>query len=179
MPTIEVQVRRISVVSSRPYEEVVRTLTATIGQPDMQAFHTAIVEAWTVAELEEVIHGAVGPSGLMEFARYDAGAVLRKEWDGQEPRILRLVVGNPLIMKEMARTVPDAASYAPVTILIDERADGVHLSYDLMASLIAPYGSQVALAIARDLDAKVERLLETAAQQQTPAVEASRTSPGS
>jgi hypothetical protein len=67
-------------------------------------------------------------------------------------------------MKEMARTVPDAASYAPVTILVDERADGVHLSYDSMASFIAPYGSQAALVVARDLDAKVERLLETAAR---------------
>jgi hypothetical protein len=30
-------------------------------------------------------------------------------------------------MKEMAKTVPDADSYAPITILVDERADGVHL----------------------------------------------------
>jgi hypothetical protein len=67
-------------------------------------------------------------------------------------------------MKEMAKSVPDAASYAPVTILVDERADGVHLSYDSMASLIAPYGSQAALAVARDLDAKIETLLQKAAQ---------------
>jgi hypothetical protein len=33
-----------------------------------------------------------------------------------------------------------------------------------MASLIAPYGIQAALAIARDLDAKIERLIETAAR---------------
>jgi hypothetical protein len=66
-------------------------------------------------------------------------------------------------MKEMARTVPDAASYAPVTILVDERADGVHLSYDSMASLIAPYGSQAALLVAKDLDAKIGNLLKTAA----------------
>lgn len=31
MPTIEFQVRRFSVVSSRPFEEIVRRLTATIG----------------------------------------------------------------------------------------------------------------------------------------------------
>jgi hypothetical protein len=67
-------------------------------------------------------------------------------------------------MKEMAKAVPDAAAYAPITILIDERADGVHLSYDSMASLIAPYGSEPALAVARDLDAKIEALLETAAR---------------
>jgi hypothetical protein len=164
MPTIEVTVRRVSVVSSRPFNEIVRRLTATIGRPDMNAFHKALAAATTLAELEEVVRGSVGPSDLMEFARYDSGDVLRKERDGQGPQLLRLVVGNPLIMKEMARTVPDAASYAPVTILVDERDDGVHLSYDSMASLLAPYGSPASLAVARDLDAKIERLLETAAQ---------------
>src|SRR4029453_3848541 len=101
---------------------------------------------------------------LMEFVRFDAGEVLRKERGRQGPRILRLVVGNPFIMKEMAKTVPDAAAYARVTILVDERADGVHLSYDSMASLLAPYGSETALAVARDLDAKVLGLLEAAAR---------------
>ncbi len=164
MSTVEIPVRRFSVVSSRPFEEIVRSLTATIGHPDMNAFHSAIAAARTVADLEEVVHGAIGSSDLMEFVRFDAGEVLRKERGGQEPKILRLVVGNPLIMKEMAKTVPDAASYAPVTILVDERADGVHLSYDSMASLIAPYGSETALAVARDLDAKIEILLKTSAQ---------------
>ena len=164
MSTVEVQVRRFSVVSSRPFDEVVSRLTTTIGHPDMNAFHTAIVAAMTVADLEEVVQGAIGSSELMEFARYDAGEVLRKEGGGQGPKILRLVVGNPIIMKAMAKTVPEAAAYAPVTILIDERADGVHLSYDSMASLIAPYGSQAALAVAKDLDAKVESLLEMAAR---------------
>ena len=41
MPTIEVQLRRVSVVSSRPFDEVVRRLTATIGRPDLNAFHDA------------------------------------------------------------------------------------------------------------------------------------------
>lgn len=74
-------------------------------------------------------------------------------------QILRLVIGNPLIMREMARHVPDAGSYAPVTVLIDERQDGVHLSYDRMASLLAPYRNSEALKVARDLDAKIEALL--------------------
>jgi uncharacterized protein (DUF302 family) len=164
MPTIDVQLRRVSVVSSRPFEEIVGRLTATIGRPDMKAFHNAVAAATTVADLEEVVHGAIGSSDLMEFVRFDAGEVLRKERNGKGPKILRLVVGNPLIMKEMARTVPDAAAYAPITILVDERRDGVHLSYDSMASLLAPYGSQAALLVARDLDTKIEGLLETAAR---------------
>jgi len=55
-------------------------------------------------------------------------------------------------------------AYAPVTILINERTDGVHLSYDLMESLLASYGSKAALEVARELDEKIERLLELVSQ---------------
>lgn len=41
-------------------------------------------------------------------------------------------------------------------------AFSVHLSYDTMESLLAPYQNESALKVARDLDAKVEGLLETA-----------------
>ena len=164
MPVRHVLVRRVSVISPRPFAEVVRRLTATIGQPDMTVFRAALAAAATVGDLEDVVHAAIGSSELMEFVRFDEGQVLRKGRSSDSPRILRLVVGNPLIMKEMVGAVPDAASYAPITILVDERADGVHLTYDTMASLIAPYGNPSALAVARDLDARIEGLLEAAAR---------------
>jgi uncharacterized protein (DUF302 family) len=66
-------------------------------------------------------------------------------------------------MKQMLERSPDAGSYAPVTILVDERADGVRLTYDRMASFLAPYGNDEALKVARDLDAKIETLLTKAA----------------
>jgi hypothetical protein len=163
MRSIEVKVLRISVVSSRPFDETVRALTATIGRPDPGAFHRALLAATSAAELERVVEGAVGSSDLMEFVRFDAGEVLRKDTGGQGPRSLRLVVGNPVIMKKMAELVPDAAAYAPVTILVDERADGVHLSYDSLESVLAPYEVPEAAAVARALDAKIVSLLETAA----------------
>ena len=62
-------------------------------------------------------------------------------------------------MKEMVRHVPDAGSYAPVTILVDERPDGVHVSYDKTESYLQPYGSSEALTVARNLDAKILGLL--------------------
>jgi uncharacterized protein (DUF302 family) len=164
MPTIKVELRRVSVISARPFDEIVRRLMGTIGRPDITAFHNAMMMATTVADLEKVVQGAIGSSGLMEFVRFDAGEVLRKERNGPSPRILRLVVGNPLLMKEMATVVPDAAAYAPVTVLVDERGDGVHLSYDSMASLLAPYGSEAALVVARHLDTTIEDLLEAAAR---------------
>jgi uncharacterized protein (DUF302 family) len=159
----EIQVERFSVVSSRSFDEVVASLNQKIGHPDMVAFRTSISEAQTESALEVTVQRAVGPSGLMEFAHFDLGEVLRKESGAATPRSLRLVLGNPLIMKQMVKFAPDAGSYAPVTILIDERPDGVHLSYDRMASFLASYGSSEALRVARDLDSKVEGLLTAAA----------------
>ena len=138
-------------------------LDAAIGHPDMNLFRRDVNAAKTYAELEDIVRKAVGSSDLMEFTRFDLGEILRKEHGTTAPRSLRLVAGNPLIMKQMVKHLPDAGSYAPVTILIDERPDGVHLSYDRMASLLAPYESAEALSVARDLDSKVEALLNRAA----------------
>ena len=93
----------------------------------------------------------------------DHGAILRKESGREAPKMIRFVIGNPLIMKEMVKHVPDAGSYAPVTVLVDERADGVHLSYDRMVSFLTPYGNREALEVAQNLDKKIENLLRQAA----------------
>jgi uncharacterized protein (DUF302 family) len=163
VPTIQIAVQRYSVVSSRPFESVVAKLAGAVNHPEMSAFTRDVTEAKTYAELEQVIHKAVGPFGLMEFVRFNMGEILRKERGTAAPRILRLVIGNPLIMKQMAVHVPDAASYAPVTVLVDERPDGVHVSYDRMAGYLAPYGNAEALKVAQELDARIEALLAAAA----------------
>jgi uncharacterized protein (DUF302 family) len=159
----EVKVERVSVISSKAFEDVVAALERAIGRPDLTAFGKEMAAAKTFADVEKVVQAAVGSSGFMEFARMDLGAVLRKRNGASARQCLRLIVGNPVIMSRMVEHVPDAGSYAPVTILVDERADGVHLSYDRMASFLAGYGSPEALAVARELDAKVERLLAAAA----------------
>jgi uncharacterized protein (DUF302 family) len=158
-----VLVDRFSVVSSKPFLEIVAGIDAAIGHPEMREFGKSVDETHSWRELEEFVHGIIGPSGFMEFARFDLGRVLEKVQGPSAPKILRIVIGNPLIAKEMVRHVHDAASYAPVSILIDERADGVHLSYDRMASYLAPYGNDGALEVARSLDLKVESLLASVA----------------
>jgi uncharacterized protein (DUF302 family) len=163
MATRQIAVQRFSVTSSKSFGDVVKALEGAIGHPDMSALRKNIASAKTFADVETVVHKAVGPSGFMEFTRFDLGEILQKERGGQAPQSLRLVIGNPLIMKQMVEHVPDAGSYAPVTILADERSDGVPLSYDRMASFLTSYGSPEALRVARELDAKVEALLTAAA----------------
>jgi uncharacterized protein (DUF302 family) len=158
-----VNVQRFSVISSKPFKDVVAKLDAGVGHPNMAAFRSDVTSAKTFAELETVVQKVIGTAGLMEFARFDLGEVLRKKLGERVPKSLRLVIGNPVVMAQMVEHVPDAGSYAPVTILVDERSDGVHLSYDKMASFLSPYGSPEALKAAKDLDTKIETLLTTAA----------------
>jgi len=159
----KVEMERFTVISARPFDEIVAAIKASIGNPNMAEFVKSTQEAKSATDLEVAIQPVLGRTGLMLFVEFDQGMILRKGTDRHGSRIIRLVVGNPLIMKDMAKHVPDAGSYAPVTVLVDERADGVHLSYDRMASLLAPHGNNEALKVARDLDAKVEDLLRQAA----------------
>jgi uncharacterized protein (DUF302 family) len=140
----------------------VAALKAGVGRLDLIDFAKVSASPGPFTELEKVINRDMGKTGLMLFLEFDHGAVLRKETGLDRPKLVRLVIGNPLVMKEMARHVPDAGSYAPVTILIDERSDGVHLSYDKMASLLASYGNPDASRVAQELDQKVEKLIADA-----------------
>jgi len=164
VPTKQITVERFSVVSAKPFAEVVRAIEAQVGHPDIHQFYEAIQAAEDDQALQRVVNLAIGPSDLMEFISLDHGVVLRRGLGPGAPNVMRLLIGNPLIMRKMVKHVSDAGSYAPVTILIDERADGVHLSYDRMAGLIAPYENAEALEVARALDNKVEGLLVEAAQ---------------
>lgn len=163
MGLTQISIHRFSVTSARPFESVIEAIDAVVSHPDMSRFSKEVSAPTTWAATEMVLGRMLGSSGFMEFIRFDLGAVLRKESGQAGPKIVRLVIGNPMVMMEMAKHVPDTGSYAPVSVLVDERADGIHLSYDTMASLLAPYGNAAALEVARALDSKVEKLLTEAA----------------
>jgi uncharacterized protein (DUF302 family) len=99
----------------------------------------------------------------MKFLRLDLGGVMRRDPEAKAFKIVRIIAGNPLIMKRMVEHVPDAGSYAPVTILVYESQGKVHLCYDSMASLLTRYQNEAALEVAKELDAQVIRLLMDAA----------------
>jgi len=163
MATRQISFQRSSVTSVKPFESVVAALNAALGHPDMGEFARKIASTKNYGEMESVVQPMLGKYGLMEFIHFDVGMVLARAQGSGAPKSLRLVIGNPLTMQAMTRHVPDAASYAPVTVLIDERPVGVQLSYDTMASLLAPYGNTEALRVARELDDRVGQLIAEAA----------------
>src|SRR6202166_1653227 len=159
----KIEMERFSLTTSKRFDEVISSVNAGIGHPDMAELGRSTHEAHSFAELKSAVEKGLSEAGLMLFMHLDHGAVLRKETGRDTPRIIRFIIGNPLIMKETAKQVPEAGSYAPVTVLVDERADGVHLSYDRMATFLAPYANPAALDVARELDRKIEKILQQAA----------------
>lgn len=159
-----VEVRRVTVTSTQPFDDVVAAVYAGLGRvPD---FGQAVRDWYTARDRDEfdaAVEPMAGSSGLLEFISLDLGAVLAIRDPARSSRLLRIIAGNPVTMSKMTATMRDAGSYAPVTILIAERPDGVTLSYDRVASAIAPYAGNEASAIAEALDDSVLTLLRDAA----------------
>ncbi|MET0456279.1 MAG: DUF302 domain-containing protein [Mycobacterium sp.] len=159
-----VPIRRVTVSSTRPFDDVVADVYGGLGRvPDFHEF----VQRWKTAggrdELDAMVAAVAGSSGLIEFLSLDHGEVLRTRAPERARRLLRVIAGNPVTMSKMTATAPDAGSYAPITILIAERDDGTTLSYDRVESLIAPYRSDEASTVAAALDESVVALLRHAA----------------
>jgi uncharacterized protein (DUF302 family) len=159
-----VPIQRVTVRSERPFDDVTAAVYAGLG---MVEHFDGLIRRWSAAkdraEFDAIVDPIAGSSGLIEFVSYNLGAVLAIRDPDHSRRMLRIVAGNPVTMSKMTATAPDAGSYAPVTILIMERDGGVTLSYDRVASAIAPYAGQDALDVATALDAAVLTLLRDAA----------------
>jgi NAD(P)-dependent dehydrogenase (short-subunit alcohol dehydrogenase family) len=65
--TKQITVERFSVVSAKPFTEVVRAIEAQVGHPDIKQFYEGIREAEDDQELQRVVNEAIGPRDLMEF----------------------------------------------------------------------------------------------------------------
>jgi uncharacterized protein (DUF302 family) len=146
-------IRRVTVTSAHSFDDVVAAVYAGLAR--IGNFAAALAD-WRNAPDRESFDAAVqpltGPSGLIEFLSLDHGAAVTVRYPDRGYRLLRIIAGNPVTMSTMTVTTPDAGSYAPVTILIAERPRGVTLSYDRVASAIAPYGNAEASAVAASLD---------------------------
>jgi uncharacterized protein (DUF302 family) len=162
MRVTQVIVERVSMPSNKPFESVLAAIRGGIGHPDMNKLWEEIWSAESFQKAETIVTAVLGPTGLMQFAEFNDGEFIRKDRGAGTPQAMRLLIGNPLIMKRMTELVPDAAAYAPVTVLIDEREGKVQVSYDRMASLLSVYRNAGATKIAEGLDAKIETLIANA-----------------
>jgi len=160
---LDVSMRRHVFDSERPFSSVLDGIFDGISQPDIGLLFSKLAASTSYEQYSALVREAQGSAGLMQFLQLDLDSVLTLDpqapgWTGR--RLVRLIAGNPVTMGEMTRHVADAGSYAPVTILIQERpGGGTRVAYDTVASAIAPYHDAAASQVAEQLDAEVLGLL--------------------
>jgi uncharacterized protein (DUF302 family) len=161
METVHAQIERLCFTSTKAFEDVLAGLYRGISKPNFDELKQRLEKAHDLAEFAQIVKKAVGSAGLLEFLHLDLGAALRVGSSGSY-RMIRIIAGNPMIMRSMTQSAPAAGSYAPVTILIYQFGGDVRVCYDTLSSLLAAYDSPEARQIAQDLDNKVVRLIESA-----------------
>jgi uncharacterized protein (DUF302 family) len=157
-------VRRYVIVSDRPFQDVMDAIYTGISRPDIGALFHQLAAATSHEQFSALVAQAQGSAGLMRFLELKLDNALAL--DPQAPdksRLTRLIAGNPVTMGEMTRTLPDAGSYAPVTILVQELpGGGTRIAYDSVVSAIEGYGDPASLKVAERLDDEVLTLLRGA-----------------
>lgn len=146
--------------SAKTYDELVTALLADIGEKPVPIndFATA-ADDWQ--SYQRLVEPHVGPSGFMLFGLFDHGAWIKKA--GIKRKVLRVILGNPLIAITMLRHDVTAGLFAPVEVLlVDEREGHSSLTYVKPSSLMVldtgPAHNPELLSAAKDLDAKLAAL---------------------
>ncbi len=147
---------RVHLGSAMSFEDVVAALLDDVGdKPVPIDDFAARFESWEAYEREVQSH--VGPSGFMLFATLDHGAWIRKT--GIDRKVLRVVIGNPLIAITMLRHDVTAGLFAPVELLItEEQHDRSSLTYVVPSSLMVVDENKPLREAALALDAKLAAL---------------------
>ena len=163
---LEVLVRRHVFDTDRPFADVLDGVFGGISQPDIGLLFSKLAASTSYEEFSSLVAQAQGSAGLMRFLQLDLDHALTLDPQAQDRagrHLVRLIAGNPVTMGEMTRHVADAGSYAPVTVLIQEKpGGGTRVAYDTAASAIAPYRDAAASQVAQRLDAEVLDLLREA-----------------
>jgi heme-degrading monooxygenase HmoA/uncharacterized protein (DUF302 family) len=147
---------RLKFESGKPFDELVSALLADVGEKPLKIDDLpAQFESWESYKAEVEAH--VGPSGFILFALINHGAWIKKAQI--QKKVLRVVIGNPLLAITMLRHDLTAGLFAPVElILIEEDDDHSSLMYVRPSSLMVVEPNEPLLGAARELDAKLQAL---------------------
>jgi len=148
-----VQLEHIKIESTKPFAEVKAALESSVPLLD-----TGIFGLLQRGEIDHarVELGRLPPLSI--FGGRDHGALLRIT--GQSHKALQYEIGNPLTATRMTQHRPPAALYAPLRVLLyEDEAGHAVFEYDRPSSLFGQFGDERVTAIARELEANLERAL--------------------
>jgi uncharacterized protein (DUF302 family) len=147
---------RLRFRSTKIFDDLVDAVLADVGHEPVPIDDIAKQSSsWESYESEVQTH--VGPGGFMLFATFDHGGWIGKA--GIQRKVLRLVIGNPLIAITMLRHDVTAGLFAPVELLLtDEEGGTSSLTYVVPSTLMVVESNPPLLSAARELDAKLAAL---------------------
>jgi uncharacterized protein (DUF302 family) len=154
---------RVQVETPASLDDVIRRLRGLMGQTNVPE---VVGLAQTVSSEEEYVREIskrfVGESGFMLFSEIDHGTWIERF--GIKSRVLRWILGNPLIAITMIRHDIAAALFVPVEILLAERlgVQGTTVTYVRPSSLMAIGDNPELLTAAQALDGKLNSLISRA-----------------
>ncbi len=153
-------VDHIRLTTVKPFDQVRTDFERQLGRFDADAY-TSLVAGENAETARTKIEAMAGPSGLMVFAIYDHGALLRVA--GLTRKAVQYVVGNPLDAMQMTQHAIGASLYAPLRVLLYENDEGkACVEYDRPSSLFGQFGDDRIAEVASSLDKKLEDLAATA-----------------
>ena len=151
-----IQIKHVAMRSTKDFAEVRRSLERSV--PKLDESIGRFLASGDVAHLQ--IKLEEGPE-LAIFLLRDHGSLLGVV--GQAKKAVQYEIGNPLTASKMTRHKLGAGLYAPLRVLLyAEESGGSVFEYDKPSSLFGQFDDPEVLAVARGLDAALERALQHA-----------------
>src|ERR1700739_2058225 len=148
---------RLRYDSAKGYDELLAALLADIGEKPVSLDELATTtDDWQT--YQDKVEPLAGPSGFMLFNLIDHGAWITKA--GIDRKVMRVVLGNPLIAITMLRHDVTTGLFAPVELLLADEGEGrSSLMYVRPSSLMVVENNPELLSAAEELDAKLAALV--------------------
>ncbi|HUC69226.1 MAG TPA: DUF302 domain-containing protein [Stellaceae bacterium] len=153
-----IAVEHIKIASTKSFAEAKAALERLVPELD-----PGILVLLRAGESERALKQLESGPVLARFLSRDHGSLLQIA--GRRSKAVQYDIGNPLTASRMTRHQLSAALYAPLRVLLYEDASGhAAFEYDRPSSLFGQFGDERVTAVARELDASLERVLIDAAR---------------
>jgi hypothetical protein len=145
------------------YERFTRALEAQLGTMRIGSA-VAITSGAPADRLSEELAAFAVPSGFALFQTIDHGGLLTA-LAGHKARAMTYVFGNRLIALEMTKHVLSAGLYVPLRLFVRELApERIIVTFDVPSATLVQFLSPQVDAVAAELDARIEKLVDDAAE---------------
>lgn len=148
---------RLQIDTPLTFDEVLDRLNKQTGAVSLTEVNE-LGASGSTQQFEDAVNSRfAGPSGFMRFSQIE-----HTRWIGTfgiHRRVLRIILGNPLIAITMLREDISAGLFAPVEMLLVENQSGARVDYVRPSSLILIRENPALEKAALELDTKLARLV--------------------